>query len=88
MQNTMVYRTILYEIAKPKDAKFKRHPDVSSLEVVSARTKLDLNFTMNFFFLSAPITIYSFKKVINTFKNSTMQLITSFSVCRPMLRDF
>lgn len=63
IQNTMVYRSILYEISKPKEARLKKHPDVSSLEVVSARARLNLNLTLDIFFLSAPISIDTFKKV-------------------------
>jgi hypothetical protein len=63
LQNMEVHRTIMYEIQRPKEAKLKKHPDVSSLEVVSARASLNLNLTIDIFYISTTISTDTFQKV-------------------------
>jgi hypothetical protein len=69
-----VHRTIMYEIGRPKETKLKKHPDVFSLEVVSARASHNLNLTVDLFFASATITIDTFKKV-STQRNPLRNLL-------------
>jgi hypothetical protein len=65
LQNMEVHRTIMYEIQRPKEAKLKKHPDVSSLEVVSARASLNLSLTIDIFYISTTISTDTFQKQIH-----------------------
>jgi hypothetical protein len=80
LQNMEVHRTIMYEIQRPKEAKLKKHPDVSSLEVVSARASLNLSLTIDIFYISTTISTDTFQKVGSHSKTNSLCNLSIYSL--------
>jgi hypothetical protein len=80
LQNTEVHRTILYEIQRPKEAKLKKHPDVSSLEVVSARASLHLNLTIDILYIRITVSTDTFQKVRSHSQTNSLRNLLIYSL--------